>query len=272
MRQADMPYGVQLVPHKIGSKRVVVKSGRCYNQVRNIIAKWPEAGLQEVGKYTLVCVLDGHVDYQIGHYKVQCGPGYFIFIPPGLPRPDGKRPYVDLQKSASCTIGTFQLHPHSLECWMPHRTVQQSKQSNCCLIVHERAVLFFEALMKKVIGGESKSLQIGKSLLNAFFLLLQRKVDAGNFQPFHSLSLSGIEAIKTPPDDFLAHLESYVQTNLRYPLTLDTVSAEMYFSRAQFTRVMRRETGKSFNESSDGWKKLSGSYLILDGLLLLFQS
>jgi AraC-like DNA-binding protein len=256
MRQVDMPHGVQLVPHKIHSKRVVVKKGRSYHNVRNIIAVWPDAGLHELSKYLLICVLDGFIDYQLGSYRLQCGPGHFIFIPPGLPRPDN-RPYVDLQKSTTCKIATFVLHPHALECWMTHRTTQQnqdsesieqSEQSHYYLIAHERAASIFESLMKEVIGRESKSLQIGEGLLSAFFNLLQREVEAGNFQSYRSLLHPEIETIKMPPGDFLAHLESYVQTNLSRPLTLDVVAAEVYLSRAQFTRVMRRETGKSFNE------------------------
>lgn len=248
MCQADMPYGVQLVPHKIQSKRISVKNQRVYANVRNIIAEWPDAGLHEVGKYTLICTLDGHLDYQVGHYKVQCGSGYIIFIPPGLPCPDGTRHYVDLQKSTFCYSIAFLLHPHSLEYWTSHRTVQQSKRSDCGLITHERVVSIFEALMKEVTGGESKSLKIGESLLSAFFNLLQREVDAGNFQSYRSITNLDIEVVKTSSGNFLEHLENYVQTNLRASLTLDSAAAEMYFSRAQFARIMRRETGKSFNE------------------------
>lgn len=248
MRQADMPYGVKLVPHKIQSKRVIVKKGRCYNQARNVIAEWPAAGLQEIGKYILVCVLDGHVNYQIGHNRLQAGPGNFIFIPPGFPLPDGSQTYVDLEKSTFCTIITFLLHPNSLECWMSHGNAEGRELSNRCLMVHERAVFLFEALMKEVMGGESKSLQMGEGLLNVFLLLLQREINAGNVQMFRSLSQFEIEPVKNPPPNFRAHLESYVQTNLRSPLTLNDVSAEMYYSRAQFVRVMRRETGMSFNE------------------------
>lgn len=247
MRQADMPYGVKLVPHKIQSKRVVVKDKRVYSNVRNIVAEWPEEGLQELGKYLLICVLDGFIDYQVGDYKLQCGPGYFIFIPPGLPRPI-KNTYVDLQKCTSCNIVTFLLHPHAVECWMTRRAPQQSGQSNYYLIPHECAASLFEALMKEVIGGKSKSLQIGEGLLSVFLTLLNREVDEGNFQHYRSLAHSEIDSFKTTSGNFLAHLEGYVQTNLRSPLTLDSAAAEMYFSRAQFTRVMRRETGKSFNE------------------------
>ncbi|MEO6908675.1 MAG: AraC family transcriptional regulator [Abditibacteriaceae bacterium] len=248
MYQADMPYGVRLVPHKIQSKRVIVKGRRCYNNVRNIIAEWPEDGLQELGKYQLVCVLDGFVDYQVADYKLQCGPGYFIFIPPGLPRPNGERSYLDLQKGTSCNVVSFLLHTDALEFWLSNSTAQGRERSNNCLVLHERAVCLFKTLMEEVLGGESKSLLMGEGLLHVFFMLLQREIDAGSFQSLRPLDRSKIETIKALPGDFLGHLESYVQTNLRIPLTLETVSAEMHFSRAQFTRVVRRETGKSFNE------------------------
>lgn len=264
MRQADMPYGVQLIPHKIQSKRIPVKNRRCYGNVRNIIAEWPEAGLIELGKYMLICVLDGHIDYQVGNYKVQCGSGHFIFIPPGLSRPDGSQTYVDLEKSTFCEIVTFLLHPNALEYWMSHGHAQGRERSNNCLILHERAIFLFQALMEEVIGGENKSLRIGEGLLNPLFILLQREIDAGKFQSIRLIHQLEAQGTKTSQTDFRSHLESYVQTNLRNSLNLETVSAAMYFSPAQFTRVVRRETGKSFNEFVAEYRMEEAKRLLLN--------
>jgi AraC-like DNA-binding protein len=248
MRQAEMPYGVQLSPHKIQSKRVIVKKGRCYNQVRNVIAEWPDEGLQELGKFLLVCVLDGFVDYPVGNYKFQSGPGQFIFIPPGVPCPDGSRTYVALEKSTFCEMITFLLHPNALELWLSHGHAQGRDQSDNCLILHERLVSVFRAMMEEVMSGEAKSLQLGAQLLHVFFGLLEREINEGRFQSYRT-AYSSTTVIKTSSSsDFLAHLESYVQTRLRDSLTLEVVSAEMYLSPAQFARVIRRETGQSFNE------------------------
>jgi AraC-like DNA-binding protein len=248
MRQADMPYGVRLVPHKIQSQRVLVKNRRCYNNVRNIVAEWPEAGLQELGKYTLICVLGGDVSYQLGNYKVQCGPGHFIFIPPGIPRPDGSRTYVDLEKSTSCDIITFLLHPNALECWSSHGQPEGRERDNNCLVLHERTVAIFHALVEEVLEREENASQVGAELLHVFLTILQREVDARRFQPVRSDAQAEQKTLSALPTDFSACLERYVQMNLQKPLTLDIVSAAMYFPPTHFARLMRRETGKSFNE------------------------
>ncbi|MEO6908268.1 MAG: hypothetical protein ABI210_10295, partial [Abditibacteriaceae bacterium] len=89
MRQNEMRSGVQLTRRKINSQRIVSKDRRCYNNTRNIAAVWPEAGLYEINKFVMACVLDGRADFQLGNYRLRCGAEYFIAIPPGMPFPDG---------------------------------------------------------------------------------------------------------------------------------------------------------------------------------------
>jgi AraC-like DNA-binding protein len=248
MRQSEIPYGVKLIPHQIQSPRVVIKNRRSYGNVRNIVAEWPQAGLQELGKYLLICVLDGHIDYTIGNYKLQCGPGHFIFIPPGIPCPDGSQTYVDLDKSTFCDIASFLLHPNALECWTSHCDARGRKRSNNCLILQERTVYLFQALMEEMLKDETNALRISEGLLVAFSGLLQRELNAGHFQAVKTTDFFENLSTKIASTDFQAHLHQYVQDNFRKPLTINVVAAAMYLSPAQFTRVMRRETGKSFNE------------------------
>ena len=248
MRQLDMPYGVTLVSHKVQPPRVLIKNRRSYGNVRNIVAEWPNAGLQELGKFLLICVLDGYVDYTVGSFKLQCGPGHFIFIPPGIPCPDGSQPYVNPEKSTFCNIISFLLHPNALECWTSHCDTQGRKRSNNCLILQERIVYLFQALMQEAVGNERNALRISEGLFVAFCGLLQREIDAGHFQPVNAIEFFEVSTAKITSTEFQAHIQQYVQDNLRNRLTISDVAAAMYLSPAQFTRVVRRETGKSFNE------------------------
>lgn len=258
MYQSQMPYGVQLIPHKIPTGRVIIKDRRNYNNVRNIIAKWPDAGLYELGKYVLVCVLEGYVDYTLGNYRVLCGPGHFIFIPPGVPQSNGPHTYVDMESSDSCGCMTFLLHPDALECSNTHVDAQKWVQNNS-LILHGHVVSLLQVLMEEMFDTSEKYgiLPIAEKLLNPFFEVLLREVEAERFQPLQS-TVQALWRLSPPsrrprfqpasPADFLTHLEQYIQANLHKPLTLADVSAAMYFSSRQFARTIRCETGKSFHE------------------------
>jgi AraC-like DNA-binding protein len=250
MNRGRMPEGVHLQRRKINSKRVVVKNLRLYNNTRGVSATWPEAGLNEVNKIKLACVLGGNVDYQLGNYAVQCGAGHFIFIPSGMPHPDGSQSYVDTEKSTFCDVLFFELHSNAIECWVSHREEQKGKQASKYLILNEHMTSLFRTLAEEVISGEEKAMLIAGELVHAFFIMLEREVDAGRLQPVRSRAIPWVQENNNHPEKetFATRLEHYVQTNLHKPLTLEIVSRDMFLSRTQFTRLVRRETGKSFHE------------------------
>jgi len=252
MSAATLPPGVKLLKHKIQEKRTVVKNRRDYSNTRGFTARWGDAGLNEVPKLKLACVLNGHIDYLLSSYRLQCGPGHFIFIPPDIPHSDGTRPYVDTTKSRFCEVMFFLLHPNALQCWISHSQPGQRKQQlGNYLIFHERTMLLFRGLMEEVIEGEKNSLSIGEELLWAFLSVLQREADNERLQPVRNNAVEypyeGISPYSLSAD-FATRLEQYIQSNLHKALTTDNAAREMFFSRAQFTRNVRRTTGMSFNE------------------------
>lgn len=252
LAETRLPAGTQLRPHEIRGKRVIVKDRRYYKNTRGLVALWPDAGLNEVHKLKLACVLTGHVDYQLGHFKLRCGPGHFIFIPPGMPHSDGSQSYVDASKSASCEILFFLLHPDALQCWVSRSLPNQKPhQEGNCLILHERVTSLFRALTEEVIANEAGSRAIGGKLLPVFLDVLEREMRAGRVQavPGDDPVVAYGEFAADPQEvDFSVRLKQYMQSNLQHTLTIERAAGEMFLSRAQFTRVVRRETGHSFNE------------------------
>lgn len=247
MSQEQMPSGVRLDRRNIPSKRVLVKNKRVYNNVRNVIATWPDAGLQELGKYALACVFDGAVDYPLGNYKLRCDEGHFIFIPPGIPWSDGSRTYMDLEKSPSCDILVFLLHPGALEMWISHCHTEGRDSHNNCLIFRQHTITLFEMLIDEVVHEKMQRTSLVTNLLGAFFEVVLRDLEQRDFQQIHHpLQTAGMS--KAALDDFETHLGNYVQANLQHSLKLNVVARDMYLSPAQFSRVIRRETGKSFVE------------------------
>lgn len=113
MSAAQMPDGVTLTRRKIVGPRVIVKDRRLYGNVRRLTAEWPEANMQESGYYKMVYVLAGRIDFHVGNYGVQCGEGFYLLLPPGLPRANA--PYN--APGYFCKILSMVLYPHAVQCF-----------------------------------------------------------------------------------------------------------------------------------------------------------
>lgn len=251
MKPADLPAGVQLVRSKISSERVVMKNQRLYNNKRSITALWPQAGLNEFSYFKLACVISGHIDYQVGNYRLQCGSGHFIFLPPGTPHPNGAESYADKRHGEECEMLFFALHQVALECWVSHWAGGHRWQEGKFLLLHEPTAALLRTLADEMSAGEEFADAICEDLLGAFLRLLLRHEKAGRLQSIRTNAPHWLEETQyadLTPADFAARLENYVQTNLHKPLTLETVARDMFLSRTQFIRTMRSETGQSFNE------------------------
>lgn len=245
MSQSQMPSGVALSAHKIRSPRVIVKKERAYNNVRSVIARWPAAGLQELGKYFLLCVVDGYVNYPVGRYYIKCGPGYFILIPPGIPCTDGSHTYVDLEKNSSCDVITFLMQPGALEIWTSHGHPQGRDTENNCLIFNKQVVTLFEMLIDEIMREDDRNLSLIEGLLGVFCEAAGREISAGRFQNVHLLKQ--IKAMQgTDAQDFSAKLHDYVTSHLHQRIGLESAARDLYLSPAQFARKVRQETGQSF--------------------------
>lgn len=251
MNAKEMPFGVQLIPHKIIGKRVVVKNLRYYENTRGTVARWPEAKLNEVNKLKLMCVLDGHINYQLGNYCVRCGAGNFLFMPPGTPHPDGRYSVVDAEKSTFCDTLFFLLHPHALQCWVNSSKLDRGTERKNYLFIDENVGKLFQIFMEETISGGDSSFYIGGHLLAGFCSVLLREIVENRVQSVFGEdpnATSRTQQQLSSSKDFSMNLQYYVQAHLHKTLTLDVVARKMFLSRAQFTRVVRRETGKSFNQ------------------------
>jgi AraC-like DNA-binding protein len=252
MSMRQMPAGVRLSICSHMGPRIIVKKSRSYRNTRNTSAAWPETQLNEVAHYKLVCVLDGHVNFQLNNTLLQCGPGHFILIPPGIPHPMSAFPFIDTTMGTSCDILYFALYDDALQCWINRcRVGQRILTESNTLFTDEHATALLRILMKEAFSGETNSLDICGQLLPILLQLLQRDIEAGRFQTLrgdNADDYSAPESAKTQGVGFAARLERYVQSNLHKPLTLESVAQEMYLSRSQFALTVRRETGQTFNQ------------------------
>ncbi len=249
MDAADMPSGVKLIYRKIPGKRVIVRGGRLYGNVRLISAKWPEAGMHEVEEPRLIYVTDGQVRYQVGNYVLECKEGDFILLPARTPHPGNN--YIPRIAHCSVPGGTCRLlfmalHRRGFQCWTSSYTNEEryDDATKNYLFLNTQALQIFSLFIEELL--QEKNEQLCNSLLLALGTVLQREVNAGAY--LHPGPVVVKEA--TPPTDtaFLQQLESYVWHHLNEQMTLESLARQFHMSRTQFSQRIRRETNKSLVE------------------------
>jgi len=246
-----MPAGVRLTARNDMGPRIIVKKARSYHNTRTTSAVWPESQLNEVSHYKLVCIMDGHVNFQLNNALLQCGPGYFIFIPPGIPHPMSTFPFIDTTLNSSCDILYFVLYDDALRCWINRcREGQKIQTESNSLFRDEHTTALLRILMKEAFNEEKNSLGLCSQLLPIMLQMLAREIEGGRFQTLRGDNANDYSApaVRNGNLDFKTRLERYVQSNFHKPLTLNRAAHEMYLSRSQFALLVRRETGKSFNQ------------------------
>lgn len=245
MGVAEMPDGVILKRRKIVGTRVIVKNRREYGNARNQTAKWPEAHMDEWMHYKMVCVLAGGIDFHVGNYAVQCGEGFYLLLPPGIPQTNA--PYH--APGNFCDVLNIVLYSHALQCFISHAQPGQKRVHDVenYLFKSPRLVDIFRMLMEELIEEQKYAKHIGSGLLGIFWTVLQREMEEEHYTNPGPFGRPGVVPIKNETaSDFKTELLHYVQTHLNQNLTLEKVSRSMYLSRTQFVRRMRQETGKSF--------------------------
>jgi len=263
MSVASMPDGVVLERRKIVGPRVIIKNRRHYGNVRNLIARWPEAGLGESENFKLVCVLEGTCDFPIGNYGLKFGEGIFLIIPPRTPHPEGVLlPYHG--NNGFCDMLNILLHPQAVQCYIT-RSRQEDDRVRFIenyLFKNVRLTTTFALLMEEMVEDGDNSNSIGADLLGAFLKSLRREIAEKHYinpgpvgRPMPQRKESG---------DFKAELLRYIQAHVNQQLTLEGVARGMHLSRSQFTCRVREETGQSFIELLTDYRISEAKVLLRD--------
>lgn len=244
MRAADMPEGVRLSRRKMTGKRVIVKNRRYYNNTRNFLALWPEDQLNEMTQLKLVGVLSGSVSFQVGEQVIHCGEGHFIIIPSGLPHPDSSRHNLpDAPGQNDCELLYLVLTQHAVHGWIDHcrRDQVKAEKREMSLFQNTHVTQLFRILMERAVEDDYQSRQYSMALLPVFFEMLSDEIRNGRYIPQGTAV-----PVENASLDFEQQLRRYLLSNIAKSYTVEKAAHEMYLSRAQFARRVRKETGKSF--------------------------
>jgi AraC-like DNA-binding protein len=265
MSLATVPSGVELKYRKLEGKRIITKGGRLYGNTRRISAKWPEAGMHEAENARLVCVIDGTINFQAGNYLLGCKEGDFILIPPRLPYPGDK--YLPRLLSSRIPNHPFVLlwmvqYRRGLHCYISRyengkRYIDTMENG---LFLDGKIIELFDLLMEEATGEKNDLLCDG--LFLAFIVALQREVEEMRY--LHPGPVAESEEVTSSKNDFTGQLEDYIKKHLNQPLTSELVARELYMSRAQFVRRIRKETGQTFVEFLNKYRIQQAKTLLVE--------
>ncbi len=249
MHISHLPSDVRLEKRSLTGKRVIVRNKCYYHNTRTMTAFWPDRRISEVQLLKLACVLSGHVDYQLGKQAVLCGPGHFIVIPPGTPHPEGPQNIIDTTCCDQGEVLYFHLYPTALQCWISqyHKNNKRLSLGNY-LFLHPHLIQLFRMLMEEIIADETSPSMVGQELLQAFFHLLQVKVQQGLFQKVRSGEVAPETANRAYENDFLKAVYQYIEIHLQGKPKLEEAARHLCLSRSQFAHRLRAESGKTFIE------------------------
>lgn len=264
MTAAQMPEGVVLARKKLIGPRVVVKNQRIYGNTRNLIAEWPNADMQEVGHYKMVCVLSGAIDFQVGEYSVQCGDGFLLLLPPEMPRTTA----AFNAKDKSCEVLSIILRSNAVQCFVSRAKPGQARMGYIenYLFTTPRLFEIMRLITEELEELQEESERVCNELLTAFWIVLLRELQQERYitpGPMGRPEMLSIE--DKSASDFKTELLYYIRKHLNQNPTLEQAARGMHLSRAQFVRRMRQETGKSFVQ-------FLTDYRIEEGKILLRES
>lgn len=243
MKKSVMPYGVELARKKISGKRVLVRTHDDGPQ-KIVRARWVEAGLHELYIPKLVCVLKGMTDYQTGEYVITCSEGHFILLPPYTPNTtSGSHLEGVHRKYGSCDLLQLLSFRDHIQCVTCSSRGEEHWGEDKCILSHPSAVSLFHLFIEEALHGQEDNDLLCSQLLSSALTLLLREIKAGPQR-----KLSPATPKRTSGGETLAQIRDYLKTHLRQPLTIERIAQQMYMSPSQFTRYVRRETGRSFVE------------------------
>lgn len=244
-----VPSGMEVTRKKMSSERIAVKGDRPYGNSTVTTARWLEEHQETTRSPSLTCVVSGKTDLRLGDYILHCGEGYFVFIPAGIPHPDGQAPHLEGENriNGSCDLLSICLRGEKVQCWVCHSRGSEHigpAPGENIYIVDEQPAQILSMLIEEVQHNDVRHRKIYESLLRTLLLMLQREMKEGRILHLQN-ELPEVEEPASPFDP-IEHARDYVRTHLNYPLTLENMARLVFMSRAQFAKRFHEKTGETF--------------------------
>lgn len=243
----DLPLGVVIEKKTLQGARQQMKYRRPAGQMSDFLAHWPEDALNSKREHFMCWVLAGRVEMHIGSQLLTCGERSMIFIPAGLPHPDGSRSLAPA--GYSCSIMWMRQCGRGLRCWISNSyddANHHPRAGESLYFSQEQVLGVFNVLCTEL---EQRRLgEVYNHSLLLFLHLLQQEMKeartfdvmtyrlANSFEGWHD------EQAQHPMEKACA----YIRAHLSAPLTIAGVARTMHLSRATFARQFHEYTGLTF--------------------------
>jgi AraC-like DNA-binding protein len=250
-----LPPEVHVSHKKLVSRQTGAHGPRLYGNASAPTVQWRKDDQEATRVPILVCVINGHADFQIGNYVLHCPEGTFIFIPPGIPHPGGVRSHLEAEnrENGSCDLLWITPHGRRIQCWMCSSRGEEHKIANGhenLIPLNDQLGNFLEFMQEEAVACQPDYEKLFGSALTLMLQALLRDVKAQRF-----LQL-GVNAHETPTTnenyDPIERAHEYIKSHLAANLTIDKVSYVVHMSRAQFTRRFHQQTGQTFTQYVSG--------------------
>jgi len=240
-----MPQGAEIKPRAMQNRAVSHPARRQYRNTSLIVKRWPEDHLTAHRVPKLLCVISGSPTIELGKYELLLPAGTFLFIPAGMPNPDGSLSHVRGQQTADvCWISPRGGQLHLWVCRSMGREHFTLHWSNT-FFRSDRLMQYFDLLGQEALAKKESPL-IASYLLSLLLLSMQQEIVDGNF-----LRLSNREnplPRQTAQQNPIATATQYLEANFESGITIESLANQVGMSRSQLARRFREQTGNTVIE------------------------
>jgi len=240
-----VPQGAEMKPRAMQNRAVSHPARRQYRNTSLIVKRWPGEHLSAHRVPKLLCVVSGSPTVELGKYELTLSAGTFLFIPAGIPSPDGSVSHVRDHHSADiCWISPRGGQLHLWVCRSVGREHFTLHWSNT-FFRSSRLVQYFDLLGQEALE-EKVSPLIPSHLLSLLLLSMQREIANENF-----LRLSNRENPLPRPivqQDPITTATQYLDDNFESNITIESLAQQVGMSRSQLARRFHEQTGNTIIE------------------------
>ncbi len=243
--------GATISPSPYKGKRRAVKGPRNYGNRNTNLAHWPEDGLQERSTSTIACVIRGSTDFQIGDQMVHCTAGHSLLILPGTPRPDGSASHLDgaNRKNGFCDLLWIGGEVDAgIGCWVCHSEGERhfERPGESCHIPDQSVMSLLGCFLQEATNQYGDYRAICQNLFHSLLMTICRDIREERIFLFSRQKPE--ELPSQPHQNPIEAAQEYMKNHLHEPLLINDVARRFHFSRTEFVRHFREQTGQTFNQ------------------------
>jgi AraC-like DNA-binding protein len=253
------------VKKRIGKKVNGRNKGSNY-KIGAYLQVWPEDNLAVYRYPTLIFMLEGQADFQVGDYVIHCPQDHFLLFASGIPRPMGGRPHFEDNHTAQrkCSILWFFAPPgtNSVISYVCHSEGEKHFGDEYRIVHRLPIIHLFQLLIEELENRSPERKDVSPQLMEAFLQLFLSEMQQGHFQrEGHSSHIS----LSENPVSSIEEARQYINTHLNLSLTASHVAEQIYMSRSNFLQHFKRETGQTFHEFIVGQRMQEAGRLLSEG-------